>query len=91
MKWQSWVLGIVASLIVSGIGAVVTLSLKSAAAQATAEQRVHVVERNQDAHAAKLEAILPLLERIDERTLDTIRRLERVETKVDEAPRRRGK
>lgn len=91
-SWQQWVMGIVAALIVSGIGAVVSMSIKSAEAQATTEQRVHAVETRSDDHAEKLESLLPLLVRVDERTRELLERLERVETKVDrEAERPRKK
>lgn len=92
MKWQAWVLTIVASLIVAGIGAVATATLGSARTAAATEERVHQVERRvgeQDARLDELSAGQLLLERIDERVGDMVRRLDRVERKLDEPARAR--
>lgn len=92
MKWQSWVLTIVGSVIVAGIGAVATATLGSARTAAATEERVHSIAVRVDEHGRKLDEVekgRALLERIDERVGEMVRRLERVERKMDEPTRAR--
>lgn len=83
------VMQIVCALIVAAISAVVAGEIAGARFAGETEQRVHAVERRLDKHEQTLDRIVPLLERIDERGNDVTRRLERVETKIDEQPKRR--
>jgi hypothetical protein len=89
MKWQAWVLGIVGALIVSAIGGVVTATFASGKADAATEVRVSYVEKRVDTAEQSFGAMRILLERIDQRSADMDKRMERVEKKLDEAPKRR--
>jgi hypothetical protein len=89
---------IVGSLVVGGIGAVITVTMQGAKADAVVEERVHEIRVRVDKHEAALEEhgrelgkLDRTLERIDQRTLDIAHSVERVETKQDEALKRGAK
>lgn len=82
------VMGMVCALIVAGLSAVISGEIAGARFAGETEQRVRAVEQRLEKHEQALDRIVPLLERIDERGNDVTRRLERVETKLDEQPKR---
>lgn len=90
-SWQAWVLGIAASLLVSGIGTVIALAYAQAGESARVDQRVTAVEARSADHDDAIRDLVPLLRVIEARSADMVRRLERVEQKVDDAPRARRK
>lgn len=86
---MKWLWPIVGSLIVAGIGAVVTVTYAGAKTSAATEERVHAIAVRVDEHDAELREVAKdraRIERIDERVLDVVRRLERIDSKLD-APR----
>lgn len=87
------VMGIVASLIVAGIGGVVTMTIADARDGGSTAARIHTIEVKVEKHDTDITKACVLLERIDERLQgferDMSRRLDRVETKQDEALKKR--